>query len=175
MSVEFDLPQPELEWLASPVHEVHQPDSTLLGWLRYRDVLTIRMKESSQAAFGLQLLEQCSGPGLMVNELNIRRVILWSGTVPCIYAESHIPNSALIALPALRQLGGDPLGEFLHKNSDVRRGEFEYALLQSPELPTPLEALSGRPMWARRARYSAGGSGLIVAEMFLPGITSLKG
>lgn len=173
MSAEVEQLQHKLKWLASPADPACQPGSRLLSWLTYRDVLTVRMKESSPNPFRLQLLEPISGPGQMLNVDTIRRVILWSGETACIYAESYLPKAALLALPDLRQLGGSPLGEMLNSHPEISRGKLEFALLQSPRLPSPIQSEAGTPLWARRAKYSVENSELIVAELFLPGITNL--
>lgn len=173
MSAEINPSRTRPEWLGHPEHPVYPPGPDLLGWLTCRGVLTIRMKERSQNPFRLQLLEPLKGPGQMLDTESIRRVILWIGETPCIYAESYLPGPALLALPGLRELGSDPLGEMLNSHPEVSREKLEYALLQSPQLPAPIEAESGKPLWARRARYKVRDSGLIVAEMFLPGIETL--
>lgn len=174
MSAEIKQPQQGLEWLETPTDPVYRPDAVLRDWLTYEGLLTARLKSACQGTFRLQLLDQGSGPGLMVDEVWLRRVILWCDNVPCVYAESHLPHEALSELPSLRSLGNDPLGETLQDHPDVSRGEFDYALIQSPRLPAPLEAISESPLWARRSIFSVGFSRLTVAEAFLPGIVGMQ-
>lgn len=173
MSAEINPSPTHLDWLEQPDHPVCRPGTDLLSWLTYRGVLTIRMKEQSPHPFRLQLLEPLAGPGQMLETESIRRVILWSGDTPCIYAESYLPKTALMALPDLRKLGGDPLGEMLNSHPEISREKLEFALLSSPRLPNPIETEASKPLWARRARYKVNDTGLIVAELFLPGIETL--
>ena len=173
MSAEIKPAQPALKWHSEPTHPECHPGSNLESWLTEKGVLTVRMKESSPEPFRLQLLEPIHGQGQMLNSQIIRRVILWSGNTPCIYAESYLPESALLALPDLRNLGGAPLGELLNSHPEISRGQLEFALLKSPALPAPIESVADRPLWSRRAKYSVGDSGLVVAELFLPGISGL--
>ena len=173
MYAETNASKAKLEWQSTPVHPGNGPDERLSSWLTYKGVLTIRMKESSPEPFRLQLLEPLNGSGQMLDTETIRRVILWSGETPCIYAESYLPSSALLSLPGLRQLGGAPLGEMLNSHPEISRGQLEFALLRSPQLPAPVQSEVTQPLWARRAKYSIEDSELIVAELFLPGITNI--
>lgn len=174
MSAEIKQPQPVPEWRESPQDPVNPPGSVLRDWLTDEGLLTVRLKSACRGTFRVQLLDQVNGPGLMINEVWIRRVILWCGDIPCVYAESHLPHEALSELPTLRSLGNDPLGETLQNHPNVSRGEFDYALMQSPHLPDPLEATARGPLWARRSKFSVGFSSLTVAEVFLPGIEKLQ-
>lgn len=143
-------------------------------WLTYEGLLTVRLKQACGKGFRLQVLGDKAGPGLMVNEEWIRRVVLWCGDAPCVYAESFLPHEALAVLPSLRNLGNDPLGETLQSHPDVSRGPFDYALLRSPRLPISISGEIGGPIWARRSRFSVGGSSLTVAEAFLPGMLEFR-
>lgn len=174
MSAEIKQPQPEPEWLSSPFHPVHVPGRQLDGWLTYGGLLTVRLKSACRNSFRLQLLDDGNGPGLMINELLIRRVVLWCGSVPCVFAESHLPLETLDELPRLRGLGNDPLGEALQNHPNVSRSEFEYALIEVPCLPSPLESVTDGPLWARRSKFKTGRSSLMVAEVFLPGIAGIQ-
>jgi chorismate--pyruvate lyase len=169
MSAEVREKPSSLHWTASP----DESGTALREWLVYEGLLTLRMKRACGDAFRLQLLETQAGAGLMLARVDIRRVILWCGDHPCIYAESHLPPRALALLPALRQLGSDPLGETLQAQPGISRGPFEYATLHAPRLPRPIEETACEMLWARRSCFEFGQSRLSVAEAFLPGILEL--
>jgi chorismate-pyruvate lyase len=174
MSAEVQDQFRPLEWLEHPLDREFPPRPALREWLTYEGLLTVRLKQACPDGFRLELLQAGAGPGLLVAEEHIRRVILWCGEYPCIYAESHLPQEALALLPSLRRLGGDALGEALHAHPDVTRGDFEYALLRAPKLPSVLlDHVEGR-LWARRSKFKVGDSNLAVAEVFLPRIEALR-
>lgn len=118
----------------------------------------------------MRLLEGVTGPGLLLPHQRIRRVILSCGESPCIYAESHLPDSALSSIPRLRTLGGDPLGEALQARPDVARGDFEFAVVDPALLTSEVPGAGDEPLWARRSKFRVVDSYLTVAEVFLPGI-----
>ena len=130
----------------------------------------MRLRKSCGIAFQLQLLEDRAGPGVLLPHKRIRRVILSCGQSPCVYAESHLPDSALSSMPRLRTLGRDPLGEALQARPDVVRGEFEFAVVDPALLASEVTGAGEEPLWARRSRFRVADSYLTVAEIFLPGI-----
>lgn len=174
MSAQFQQNEQPLNWLDAPRDRAHPPEAALSAWLTYSGLLTMRMKKICASGFRLERLRDDTGPGLMVDEPWLRRVVLWCGGAPCVYAESHLPRQALESLPGLRALGNDPLGETLQAEGGVSRSDFEYALLYEPTLPGSLRAEGAGPIWARRSFFDVGGSPLIVAEAFLPGILALQ-
>ena len=103
-------------------------------------------------------------------ELQERRIILWCGNQPCIYAETCIPKSTTAAHPWLAQLGDEPLGEQLLQKTDVSRSDFVFALFPTEQLPAALDELKSEALWARRSDFSIGTDALTVTEVFLPGI-----
>lgn len=173
MSAQMKPSVPAIHWQAAPRYEGRPPAPELLHWLTYEGLLTVRLKLACPDGFRLQLLEKQSGAGLLVADEPVRRIILWCGDLPCVYAESHLPSKTLALLPRLRSLGSDPLGEALQSQPGVGRGPFEYAALESLALPVPLGTETEEPLWARRSNFLVGDSSLTVAEVFLPGILAL--
>lgn len=170
MSAQFQDQEQAIEWLDAPRDPDHPPAPILRRWLTYTGLLTRQLRQACEDSFRLQVLEQGDGAGVMVRERSLRRVILWCAEVPCVYAESHLPHETLERIPSLRRLGNDPLGEMLQSQPGVSRSGFGYACLREAELPAPLESMVQPPLWARRSSFTVGGSGLVVAEAFLPGI-----
>lgn len=170
MSAQFQENRQAIEWRVAPRDPDNPPGPVLRRWLTFTGLLTVQLRRACGDGFHLQLLEQIDGPGLMVPGRSLRKVILWCGAVPCVYAESHLPPEALDAVPGLRSLGKDPLGETLQSQPGVSRGDFVFTCLRDPDLPVPLDSLAEPALWARRSTFEVGGSRLVVAEAFLPGI-----
>lgn len=170
MSAQFQENGQAIEWLHAPRDPQHPPGPALCDWLTYSGLLTVRLKQACGRGFSLQLLDQRDGTGLMLARASLRRVILWRGDLPCVYAESYLPHEALDAMPGLRSLGRDPLGETLQSQAGVTRGAFSFALLRDPDFPPPLAATTHEAVWARRSSFRVGEAELVVAEAFLPGI-----
>ena len=174
MSAQLQENRPALNWLESPTDPRRPPGASLQPWLTYAGLLTVRMKKLCAHGFRLELLDDDAGPGLMLDEPWLRRVVLWCGDVPCVYAESHLPRPTLESIPGLKNLGSDPLGETLQATVGVSRGPFEYALLLDPALPKTVQSASAATLWARRSAFTVGNASLVVAEAFLPGISALQ-
>jgi chorismate--pyruvate lyase len=172
MSAELHQEKQAIDWLQSPHDLDPTPGEPLLEWLTYEGLLTVRLKKACGGTFRLQVLNDAAGPGLMMREDWIRRVVLWCGSEACVYAESFLPHEALALLPSLRKLGNDPLGETLQSHPGVCRSHFDFTVLRRPRLPKPLEGVSRASLWARRSRFTIGDSSLTVAEAFLPGLLS---
>lgn len=112
-----------------------------------------------------------------------REVLLVCDGLPTVFAHSVIDASALRGRWRwLAGLGVRPLGEALFSDPLVRRGPLRFRQLRAPDrryrsaaaelaargLPVP------RSLWARRSVFSAGGRQLLVTEVFLPAVASLR-
>jgi chorismate--pyruvate lyase len=112
-----------------------------------------------------------------------REVLLVCDGLPTVFAHSVIDASALRGRWRwLAGLGTRPLGEALFSDPLVRRGPLRFRQLRAPDrryrgaaaelaargLPVP------RSLWARRSVFSAGGRQLLVTEVFLPAVASLR-
>jgi chorismate--pyruvate lyase len=173
--------------------------AALRGWLGDRGSLTRRLREVSRQLV-VQRLRQGRGrpcpdevaallprPGRPTcprpTGWLVRDVALLSDGVPAVYAHSVIDAEALRGpWRWLAGLGNRPLGEALFRDPRIRRGAMAYrqlrgadpryraavALLRAPGSPPPAR------VWARRSVFSAGGRRLLVTEVFLPVVASLR-
>ena len=181
-------------WSARPLGA-----GALRAWLGDRGSLTRRLREASRQLTvrrlrqargqpcpdeGPALLEgpgtgACPRPAAWI----VREVVLVSDGVPAVYAHSVIDAAALRGpWRWLAGLGHRPLGEALFRDPRIRRGAMTYRRLRAPD-PRLLAAVAclqaaGLPaparLWARRSVFSAGGRRLLVTEVFLPVVASLR-
>ena len=112
-----------------------------------------------------------------------REVLLVCDGLPTVFAHSVIDASALRGRWRwLAGLGTRPLGEALFSDPQVRRGPLRFRRLRAPDrrYRGAAAALSARglpvpqSLWARRSVFSAGGRQLLVTEVFLPAVASLR-
>lgn len=181
-------------WSASPLGA-----GALRAWLGDRGSLTRRLREASRQ-LAVRRLRQARGqpcpdecpvllegpdPGTRPRPAAwiVREVVLVSDGMPAVYAHSVIDAAALRGpWRWLAGLGHRPLGEALFRDPRIRRGAMTYRRLRAPDprhraavaclraagLPAPTR------LWARRSVFSAGGRRLLVTEVFLPVVASLR-
>ncbi len=164
-------PQPDsaIDWFSEPGDAATHPGPELYGWLTDTGLLTARLRRQCEDNFRLTVIEDHVGAQPDSNTDKLRRIVLWCGDQPCIYAETLLPLTTTAEHPWLKELGDEPLGETLQTRSDVTRGSFEFALLTAPQLPADLPAQTDGALWARRSEFFVGNTSLLVTEVFLPG------
>ena len=112
-----------------------------------------------------------------------REVLLLCDGLPTVWAHSVIDAAALRGRWRwLAGLGNRPLGEALFRDPQVQRGPLSFRRLRAPD-PRYLGAAAElsarglsvpRALWARRSVFVAGGRQLLVTEVFLPAVASLR-
>ena len=116
----------------------------------------------------------------------------------CIYARTIVPTPTLQAHPWLADLGERPLGDALTEHSPVQRSPFGYRELTPADAlyrsaigvqplaegahrsharptqahPNPGPAPQAQGTWVRRSLFGLAGAGLLVYEVFLPGVVT---
>ena len=146
-----------------------RPDPVMQSWLLDPGSLTLRLKHQSAGRFRVVVLEegwvrrqlpallQCFPPSVVRERMWSRRVLLQCGDTPWVAAHSLIPASSMEGeLKRLRNLRTRPLGEFLFRHPQLRRGQLE--LTQTDD------------GWGRRSLFHLYGKPLLVAEFFLPAL-----
>lgn len=108
-----------------------------------------------------------------------RDVLLCGGDEVLIYAHSISPSRTRdAAWPLLRRLGSRPLGHLLFENPKVYRSPLRFRRLDARHtLHRRIErALHRRlpALWARRSLFVLRGRTLLVTEVFLPSMESLR-
>lgn len=129
----------------------------------------------------LVLADECSKLALprrmLVQE---REVLLCCDEQPMVYAHTVVPLSATTSdWPFFGTLGERSLGTTLFGDPRVWRGRLEYARLHARH-PLVLRAAAAldrtlpTPLFARRCLYRRGKGLLLVTEVFLPDIASIR-
>lgn len=109
-----------------------------------------------------------------------REVLLCCDDTPVVYAHTIVPLSATASdWPFFGRLGERSLGTTLFGDPRVWRGELEYARL-SAQHPLVLRAAAAlgqalpSPLFARRCLYRRGKGLLLVTEVFLPNLATIR-
>lgn len=157
-------------WHREPEQTGIKPRPVLRAWLQETGLLTSRLRRMCASEFRLEVLDsqnrQAGEPGQGLQ----RRVILYCGDQPFVYAETVIPEETAASHAWLNELGDEPLGERLQTLPEVRRSEFRYALLGAESLPDELPEAEQAPLWARQSDFQISDAALTVTEVFLSGI-----
>ncbi|MBZ9611264.1 chorismate--pyruvate lyase family protein [Rheinheimera maricola] len=148
----------------------------LAPWLLEPASLTARFKRHCQQ-FRVQVLnEQRSELPAFLRQLlpdtaaaQLREVILWCNDMPCVYAQSWLPQQTVTALRPLADLGERPLGDYIFQQPGLQRGIIEATQL---DIALPLLSIAER-CYARRSVFTLNGLPLLVAEAFLPAVALL--
>lgn len=171
------------------VNAVRAPGA-MVNWLTNRASLTARLMANCQK-FRVQRLQQSramclydefAAIGLARPERVVQReVLLRCDGMGVVYAHTVLPNSAnATQWPLFAALGERSLGTTLFSDPLVMRGEFAYARLRHTHpllrridqlqiLDEPVTCL-----YARRSVFRRKGGCLLVTEVFLPAINSLR-
>lgn len=151
--------------------------AALAPWILEPASLTARLKRHCQR-FHLQVLQEYSAvlPGFLqpllpgTTTAQVREVVLWCNDMPCVYAQSWLPEQTITTLRPLADLGERPLGDYIFQHKSLRRGTIEAAQLDVllPQLKIAAHC------YARRSVFQLEGLPLLVAEAFLPDISKLE-
>jgi len=107
----------------------------------------------------------------------VREVVLHCGELPLIAARTILPRATLQgAQRRLSCLGSRPLGEVIFADPELKRLNLEIAKVELKDwCEFWVENWNIRdPVWGRRTVYSIAGGNLLVCEIFLPSVLSLK-
>ena len=152
----------------------------LAGWILEPASLTARLKRHC-SAFRVQLLNERAArlPAFLRPLLpdadagQLREVMLWCDDMPCVYAQSWLPQHTVNSFKPLADLGERPLGDYIFQQAGLKRGTIEAAQLQVSG--SSLSDLAGTsPCYARRSVFQLNGLPLLVAEVFLPATAQLQ-
>lgn len=110
----------------------------------------------------------------------VREVVLHCNKQPVVFAHSVVPPGSLRGpWASVTRLGNRPLGEALFRNPRVMRGCLQYRRIPAGHELARQARQAGiscdtRPLWARRSLFTLQGHSLMVTEVFLPEILSVK-
>ena len=159
----------------------------LTGWLTDKGSLTLRLQQTSQQQFNVDLQQTGWQKPLTEEALKLeqplyehaycREVILRDGDQPRVFARTIVPRASYQALQAhlhIHHLGNRSLGEILFTDPAIKRGPLEVASLRSGQSLFELAKHSSNElndssiMWARRSCFYFAENSLLVCEIFLP-------
>jgi chorismate--pyruvate lyase len=178
---------PSIQWL--PAERLGQLNvaQNIRPWLIGKGLLSVRMKAVCGARFALRLLDQWSGLLTSSQKLVLRAddnagffrdVGMHCNDQAWVFAQTVTPDSTLCLHPWLAELGDTALDETLDGLSGVERSAYEYAWLPSDDTLTAraLREAEVTPagLWARRSRLALRGAPLLMQEVFLPVIGTLR-
>lgn len=159
----------------------------LAGWLTDKGSLTLRLQQTSQQQFIVDVQQTGWQKPLPEEALKLeqplhehaycREVILRDGDEARVFARTIVPRVSYQALQAhlhIHHLGNRSLGEILFTDPAIKRGSLEVASLRAGHSLFELAKQSGIEMddsaimWARRSCFYFADNSLLVCEMFLP-------
>ena len=159
------------------------------GWLADQGSLTRRLRQHCRefsvrpvrVGFARPNRDEGIPLQLRADELAyVREVVLNCDGRAVVFAHSVVAASSLRGpWAAVTRLGARPLGEALFSNPRVARGRLQYRRIDERH---PLArqaaragiAMDGKPVWARRSLFTLHGHSLMVTEVFLPVIQSIR-
>lgn len=110
----------------------------------------------------------------------VREVVLFCDGQPVVFAHSVVPiNSLRGPWAAVTSLGSRPLGEALFSNPRVARGCLQYWRIPARHALAREARHAGisvpeRALWARRSLFTLQRHPLLVTEVFLPALLSIR-
>lgn len=158
-------------------------------WLAHHGSLTRRLKQRCQG-FSVRpvrvgfvrpnrderALLQLQAQGLAY----VREVVLNCDGKPVVFAHSVVGAAALRGpWAAVTRLGSRPLGEALFSNPRVVRGRLQYRRIDARHALMRQAARAGlvdegKTLWARRSLFFLQGHALMVTEVFMPAVLTVK-
>ncbi|GAB4393169.1 MAG: hypothetical protein Tsb005_10300 [Gammaproteobacteria bacterium] len=154
---------------------------SLADWLTHKESMTRRVYELTGYTFRVALrCHTWQSPRMYEAELLqidtqqlalVREVDLFCSHETWMYARAVFSAAFVRQVPALRDLGTQPLGQILFQYP-VQRSDFEICLLEPTNAMYPLatRALSNsiEPVWARRSCLKINDATMLLTEFFLP-------
>ena len=145
-------------------------------WLQSSGSLTQLLKTACNNQFSVQILRQYYGralpdeAALLEQDPSatqfIREVALCANGTPWVFACTLVPQQSLRgAGKRLTGLGDRPLGALLFNDPQLRRSAFEFRHLRVAHQPA---------CWGRRSLFYVHGYPLLVSEVFLPTMASVR-
>jgi len=146
------------------------------NWLQDRGSLTRRLQSASAGQFRVELLRldyarpsrsEARALGLPPRRLAlIREVQLLGHGQPWVYARSVFPLDTLSGPQRqLRGIGSRSLGSVLFRDPSMHREPLQIGQLRLTD---------GRQLWARRSVFRLAGKPLLVCEVFLPALKTVR-
>ena len=165
--------------------KITTPPKYLLDWLSYTDMLTDKLKQSSDNV-QLTLLSQQQQRltwwdryylGISENEIVQREIVVTADAVPCWFARTVIPTSTFSAHQTVfSRLKTDTLGDIIFGNYPIHRNYLRNYSITKKNIELywvlqHLEVKSSR-FWVRLSEFAITADVFYLLEVFLPGMES---
>jgi chorismate--pyruvate lyase len=172
-------------WLAHPFLLPRE----IRGWLADHGSLTRRLRQCCRGfsvrpvriGFISPNRDERAALKLRTDELAyVREVVLNCNGEAVVFAHSVVAAASLRGpWAAVSGLGSRPLGEALFSNPRVERGRMQYRRIDARHALVRQAAragvdVAGRSVWARRSLFTLHGHPLMVTEVFLPAMQSIR-
>jgi chorismate--pyruvate lyase len=169
-------------WRALSRWPIHSMPRQVVDWLLEPNSLTVRMKNTFDEPFSVNVLGQGLAKPLLADAryLNqrpyryalIREVQLNINNQPFVFARTTLPRKAAHHLQELTHLGDKPLGEVIFSDPRLKRVGLDLAKIGCHQLNLQTQKmLEGQPhIWARRNAYQLNKHVFLVSEFFLPAL-----
>lgn len=161
--------------------------SKLASWLTDQGSLTLRLQQTSEQQFRVDLMHTGWQKPLIDEALKLgqplaekaycREVLLSDGDSPRVYARTIVPRASYQALQThlhIHHLGNRSLGEILFSDPAIERGPLEVIRLQSGQnlferaKQYGIDLDESATLWARRSCFHYAVYKLLICEIFLP-------
>ena len=176
-------------WRAERYQFTGQVPKDIAWWLFDANSLTARLMAACQGRFRVEVISQ-GWQRPMLNEEQclkiranrhalVRQVYLYCNDTPWVFARTVIPHTTLSGKEKhLAHLQNKPLGAVLFAEPTMRRSEVEVAEIKPGQrlFHTATAKLDADPksIWGRRSVFYLHDKPLLVSEIFLPDIPTIK-
>ncbi len=182
-------PSAEARWRPLSQLRWRNPPAGPRGWLADDSSLTRRLQAACGQGFRVRVLYQgwgraASGEARLLRMRRgeaamLREVELCCGDAVWVFARTVIPARSLRgSLRRLARLGNRPLGAVLFSHPAMRRGptQMTHLLPRHGLFQAATGSLTRRPaeLWGRRSLFFLSGRPLLVSEIFLPALVSVR-
>lgn len=173
MALAHELQQRVINWRPLTELDTTTVEPPLRNLITVVGSLTRSLRELCQDDFRLRLIGERPANGLAAR---VREVLMLCGDTPWVFAQTVIPDAALLNNRWLNELGDRPLGDTLFEHGDVERLRLRFAELPASD---PLfqraikdAGLGHKPvsLWARSSALRLREHELSVNEVFMPAL-----
>lgn len=169
---------PFARWRSFPCFTYKVVPNKIRAWLCYQGSMTQKIRSISpdikidvvQHKWDIPCFQEREALRLLQQPALVREIRMLCNNEVWIIARTVIPSSALLGKwLALKRLGNKPLGDFLFKDPNVARSQFEFQLLGPHQSKNKMDDFAfTEELWARRSLFYLNGKSILLTEVFMP-------